>query len=32
MKSAACWAFDAAVKMARLSAFKTFSQDAMYWA
>src|SRR5579871_1535430 len=31
-KSAACCAFDAAVKMARLSAFRTFSHDRMYWA
>src|SRR5436305_1943117 len=31
-KSAACWALDAAVKMARLSAFRTLSQDWMYCA
>ena len=32
MKSAACCALLAAVKTARLSALRTFSHDAMYWA
>jgi hypothetical protein len=31
-QSVACWALDAAVKMAFESALRTFSQELMYWA